>query len=224
MEKSYRYLPYYFALFFIIVIACFYRTYFGYFPDFKGIVSPFNKQPITITIITHFHASMIVSWLLLLIIQPILIIKKQRKWHKILGKASYFIVSLMFLSFVLIILQNQTNEKSLPIFAANLFDVPVFMALYSLAIYYRKNSAYHARFMVMSIIPFMNPALARIQVDGLGLNLGLWAILFLVEWRTRKVYKPLLIGFGYYIFNFCLVAYLFFANQPMLDKIWNLFF
>lgn len=222
MEKSYRFLPYFFAAFFVLVIYCFYQSYFGHIPDFQNVISPIGNVPISITSITHFHAMMFVLWFLLLIIQPILIIKKKIEWHRILGKVSYVVIGLLFISFLLIINQEQSREKSLPVFAANLFDVPVFMVFYYLAIYYRKKPAYHARFMVMSILPFINPALARANIAGVPVQLGLWALLFILEFFTRKTYKPYLIGLGYYVFNLAVVAYLLMANPALLEKFWKI--
>ncbi len=166
MEKLYRYLPYFLAIFFVVAIACFYHNYFGNILDFQGIISSINQQPLVITNLTHFHALMMVLWFLMLIVQPILIIKKKVTIHRLISKASYLLVALLVLSMVLVISQEQTREKNLPIFAANLFDFPVFVLFYCLAIYSRKKPAYHARFMVMSVLPFVNPSLARIGVAG----------------------------------------------------------
>jgi glucan phosphoethanolaminetransferase (alkaline phosphatase superfamily) len=224
MEKSYRYLPYFFIAFFVLVIYCFYQSYFGHFPDFQGVISPIGNVPITITSVTHFHATMLVLWMLMLIVQPILIIRKQIKWHRILGKTSYVLMGLMVISIILIVSQEQLREKNLPVFTANLFDPVVFVVFYGLAIYYRKQPAYHSRFMIMSVLPFINPALARLGIAGVPIQLGMWGLLFAVEFFNRKTYKPYLIGFSYYALNLGIVAYLALANQPLLDKIWHLFF
>jgi hypothetical protein len=224
MEKSQRLLPYFFAVFAVLVIYCFWFTYFGHFPDFQGIKSTIEKKPLSITSVTHFHVTMLVLWLLMLIIQPILILKKQIKWHRILGKSSYLVVSLVFISFLLIINQDQTREKNLFVFTANLFDPVVFMVFYGLAIYYRKKTSYHSRFIIMSILPFLNPALARLGIGGVPIQLVFWALFFIIEAFNNKVFKPYLIGFGYYALNLGFVAYLAIANQPLLDKIWHIFF
>lgn len=224
MEKTYAYLPYFFTAFLALVIFCFWQSYFGHFPDFQNVISPIGNVPIAITTITHFHATMILLWFFMLIAQPILIIKKKLAWHRLVGKASYFVIGLLFISILMIVNQEQTREKSLPVFAANLFDVPVFLVLYGLAIYFRKKQAYHSRFMIMTIIPFINPALARLQANGLLIQLGLWILLFVIEFFNKKTYKPYLIGFGYYVFNFAIAAFLMFANQPLLDKVWRVFF
>ena len=224
MEKLYRYLPYFFTSFFVLVVYCFYATYFGHFPDFEGIKSTVDKKPLPITAITHFHATMVVLWLLMLIVQPILIVNKKLDWHRLLGKASYLVVGLLFISMILVIRQEQLREKNLIVFNVNLFDMPVFIVLYGLAIYHRKTPAYHSRFMIMSILPFLSPALGRIQVESLPVQLGLWILFFVIEFFTRKTYKPYLIGFGYYFANLAFAAYLALANQPLLNRIWHFFF
>ncbi|AYQ35560.1 hypothetical protein [Runella sp. SP2] len=150
--------------------------------------------------------------------------QKKLEWHRFVGKASYVVVALMVVSLLLIINQEQSREKSLPVFTANLFDVPVFLVFYGLAIYFRRKPAYHARFMVMTVIPFINPAVARLLINGLAVQLGLWVLLFVVEFFTRKTYKPYLIGLGYYVFNLAIVAYLLLGNQALLDQIWEVFF
>ena len=224
MEKSFRYLPYFFVGFTILVIYCFNQSYFSHIPDFKNVISPIGNVPITITNVTHFHAVMILLWLLMLIVQPILIVKKKYEWHRIVGKASYLVVALLFISILMIVHQEQIKQKNLPVFAANLFDVPSFIVLYCLAIFYRKKTAYHARFMVMSVIPFLDPALARLNIPGVFVGLGLWMTLFVIEFFTRKTYKSYLIGLGYYITNLVVVFGVLMANQPLLDKIWEIFF
>lgn len=224
MEKSYRYLPYFFAFFTVLVIYCFSQSYFSHIPNFQNVISPIGNVPIAITWVTHFHACMIMAWLLMLIVQPILILKKQLEWHRILGKISYGLVILLVLSIILIVNQEQSRGKNLPVFAANLIDPLVFVVMYSLAIYYRKKPAYHARFMLLTIIGFIGPAFARIQGPALQTVFGLFVLFLVIEWRTRKVYKPYLIGLGYYVINLGAVAYLFLGNQPLLDKIWHIFF
>ncbi len=224
METTYRYLPYFFALFLVGVVACFYQSYFGHIPRFENVISPIGNVPITITGVTHFHAIMLMTWFVLLVAQPMLILRKKLAWHRLLGKVSYGVMGLLVVSVLLIIYQSQMREKNLPVLAINLFDFPVFLVFYGLAIYYRKKPAYHARFMLMSVLPFLSPALARANVPFLPVQLGLWALFFAVEFFNRKLYRPYLIGLGYYLLNLGFAAYLFFANQAVLNRIWLFFF
>lgn len=222
MEKSYRFLPYFFAAFLVLVVYCFWQSYFGHFPDFRNVISPIGNVPIAITAVTHFHACMIMAWLLMLIVQPILILKKQYHWHRLLGKISYGLVFLLMLSVILIVNQEQSRAKNLPVFAANLVDPVMFVVMYGLAIYYRKKPAYHARFMLLTIIGFIAPAFARVQGPALQTIFGLFVLFFVIEWRTRKVYKPYLIGLGYYVINLGIVAYLFLGKPEWLDRLWSM--
>ncbi|MES2797494.1 MAG: hypothetical protein V4683_16100 [Bacteroidota bacterium] len=129
----------------------------------------------------------------------------------------------MVVSILMIIHQQQNREKSLEVFAVNLLDVPSFVAMYLLAIYFRKKSAYHSRFMIMSTVPFLSPALARLNLPGVYVGLVLWLVFFIIEFFNKKIYRPYLIGFGFYMFNFAFVAYLLLGNRSLLDKIWGLF-
>lgn len=224
MEKTYRYLPYFFTLALLGVIAAFYKSYFGHFPDFEGVISPIGNVPIAITKVTHFHALMMVLWMLLLIVQPLLIIKKKLKWHRVLGRVSYGVVALLVISLVLIIRQEQMRGMNLPVFAANLLDPFMFVVYYGLAIYYRRKQAWHSRFMILTITSFIGPALVRLQLGGIDVIFGWFAFLLILEWRTSKVYRPYLIGFGYYLLNLAVVAYLFLFNQPLLIRLWEVFF
>ena len=49
-------------------------------------------------------------------------------------------------------------------------------------------------------------------------------LFFGVEFFTRKLYRPYLIGLGYYALNLGFAAYLFFANQPLLNRMWLFLF
>jgi hypothetical protein len=78
--------------------------------------------------------------------------------------------------------------------------------------------------MIMSILPLLSPVLARINGPAIPIQFGLWILFFVVEFFNRKTFKPFLIGFGYYLINFGIVAYLFIANKPLLEKLWMFFF
>ena len=74
-----------------MAIAGFWKTYFGKIPSFNGVSG-----------LMHFHAIMVLSWLGILIAQPILILNKKIELHRAVGKASYFVVSLLLLSIILL--------------------------------------------------------------------------------------------------------------------------
>ena len=213
MEKSYRSVSYFFIAFLLFAFMAFFKTYFGLVPQFND----------RITFVTHYHAFTVVLWLAMLIVQPILIRNKYLDWHRFIGKASYALVPLVLLGMLLIINQMQTREKNLAVFAANLVDIPQFVILYGLAIFHRKNTPYHLRFMLMSVVAFIAPICARIPTDSFLIIGLLYVGLLVFEYFTGKKYKPYLIGIAIYVINLAIAVYLFLGNQPLLDTIWGLF-
>ena len=127
--------------------------------------------------------------------------------------------------FGLVIHSEQTRLKDLNVFAANLFDVPMLIAFYGLAIYYRKKIAYHIRFMVLTIVPFIDPAGARIPpFPGLQVMIVLMIGMVIYERFNNKIYKPYLIGLGIFVVNLGIVAYIVLFNKTLLESIWGIFF
>ncbi len=98
MEKIYKNIHLFFVGVFIIIIWGFYKSYLIYFPTFEGGYwgsSSYNY-------IQHSHGVLMLTWILFLIIQPILIKRKLYKIHRTIGKASYFIVPLLLVCIFLV--------------------------------------------------------------------------------------------------------------------------
>nr|WP_293844281.1 hypothetical protein [uncultured Arsenicibacter sp.] len=216
MEKAYRNVSYLFGGVLIVVFVAFYKTYFGLFPQFTGI-----------TTLVHIHALTILIWFGLLIIQPVLIVRKQVALHRLLGKATYGFVPLMIILLVLVARSGQLHEKHLGIFLVNILDVSLFTAFYSLAIAYRHNPAYHARFMVITILPFISPALGRLPQIPLPAGTPQLLIiggLLLYERFHRKVYKPYLISLYIFLSLFLPLLGLFLFGMPLVERMWQVCF
>lgn len=216
MEKAYRNVSYLFGAVLLFVFVAFYKTYFGLFPQFVGIHG-----------LIHIHAVTVLIWLSLLIIQPILIVRKQVALHRLLGKATYGFVPVMVILLVIVARSGQLHQKHLGIFLVNILDVSQFIAFYSLAIAYRHNPAYHARFMVMTILPFIGPALGRLpQIPfppGVP-HLLIIGGLLLYERFHRKIYKPYLISLAVFLGLFLPLLGLFLAGQPLVERMWQVCF
>jgi hypothetical protein len=118
----------------------------------------------------HFHALMMVLWLVALIIQPILIRKKKLPLHRLIGKATYFLFPLVIISITLLAHSRHTiNEKDLGINLLVPFkDVIIMATAYFIAIRYRHQIDLHARGMVVTGIAFIEPALNRLLDNTLG--------------------------------------------------------
>jgi hypothetical protein len=162
MAKSYKYLGYFFLLLFPLTIVGSYKTYIVQFPNFKENITPF----------IHIHAFIASIWIGILIVQPFLIINKKFALHRKVGKLSYIVFPLLMLSFVPQIIRtaNSDNPKNLFFSLADSFLLILF---YSLAVYYKKISSIHMRYMIALTLVFLGPTVGRIGPVLLG-----WSELF----------------------------------------------
>lgn len=166
----YHNLGYWFLLFIILVAAGFYTTYF---------TRLFEPTPAII----HIHFVVMALWLMMLIVQPFLIKYKKLKWHRLIGKASYFLVPLVLLTAFVVIrneyyrnletfnqeavkgLNQYTTSEILQRAAAapiGLFYFLWFAVFYLLAIKNRRKSPKHARYMLATALTLTGPTVDRI--------------------------------------------------------------
>jgi len=157
MDKSYKYLGYFFLLLIPLTIAGFYKTYIVQFPNFKE----------NITYFIHIHAFIATVWIGILILQPFLIVNKKFALHRKVGKISYVVFPLLILSFLpqMIRTANSANPKNL---FFSLADCTLLIIFYSLAVYYKKISSKHMRYMIATTLVFLGPTVGRIGPILLG--------------------------------------------------------
>ena len=141
----------YFFLFFLMVSAAFWLTY---------ITRIFEQENYRM----HTHGVTLFLWCFMLIVQPLLIRKKLNGLHRGVGKFSYLLVPiLLFTTFDLLRFRMKGFAEIDYVFVALVFNALIaFSILYGLAIYYRKTSALHARYMLCTVFPFFTPATDRI--------------------------------------------------------------
>ena len=117
----------------------------------------------------HFHATMMAFWILVLIAQPILIRKKKLTTHKFIGRLTYILMPLLFISVILLThLQMQSHVQIIngeklygPHLIVPFKDLLILGTAYIIAIVYRHDINIHARAMVATGIVFIEPALIR---------------------------------------------------------------
>lgn len=167
MEKGYKNIVYFFGAIILITFIGFYKKYFSLAPDFPGLKN-----------IHHFHAIMLTIWLGILVIQPILIANNKIPIHKMVGKLSYIIVPIAFVSMILayhnqyhrFISEGQKEDFVLSFVFAPLTDAVPFVILYLLAILNKNQTSAHMRYMIATGIIIGGPGLGRIFMTWLGLN------------------------------------------------------
>ena len=216
MEKVYRNSHYFFISVLFMVFIGFWKTYFSKFPTFEGITTPMQ-----------FHGIMSLIWLSIMIIQPILIRQNQLELHRKIGQLSYIAVPLLILSMV-ILMRLAFMRNTPPIIGQldtsmiGIADIIFFLFCYGMAIYYRKNTQYHARYMVLSILPFMNPAWGRIDLPGPILALIIMIGLLIYERFHKKVYRPYALALPLYFTVY--VLFIFFIKTADWKAFWWMFF
>ena len=216
MEKVYRNSSYLFIAVLLMAFVGFYRTYFGLFPRFGGISTAL-----------HVHAVTVLVWFTILIVQPLLIRGKKLELHRLIGKVSYGVMPLVVLSIVwvmrLAFIRNTPIAPGAPdIRLVGIADLTFFIPFYLLAIYYRHKTNYHARYMAMTVLPFINPSLGRLGFPGPVIALLILVGLLIYERFNNKIYRPYLIGLLAY-----LAIYLFFLvgiNADQWKAFWWMFF
>jgi len=129
---------------------------------------PYLSRPQEANAYVHVHAVLGVTWLLLLIVQPLLIRAGMRRQHRLLGRIGLAIGGIFALSGVLM------AQKTLATMGAEQFAeegrfvylplamVAIFTAALAMAVFFRASPAIHARFMAATVLPLLDPVLARL--------------------------------------------------------------
>ena len=139
----------------------------GFAPTFY-LKPLFNSPPIPRTIV-YIHAFFMTAWMILFITQVYLISAKKIRVHRKLG---FFGVALglgiIVSGLLTAIAATKYGAASAPKDVAPLefmivpfVDLVVFAVLFGAAVYYRKVAATHKRLILLTVINFLPPALAR---------------------------------------------------------------
>jgi len=149
---------------FILLQVAFHPEYIKYFPQFEG----FNW-------VHHTHGALMVSWVIMLIVQPYLIYKGKYKTHRLVGKISYLTAPLVIISMFLATRQNYlTTVNVIPfrdvayIQALNFITPLIFLLFYTLAIVNKKDVFKHQRYMIGTSFVMITAVLSRILQHSFG--------------------------------------------------------
>lgn len=188
-----------FAIFGAAMVIAFWPSYF----------SRLTVQP---TSHAHQHGIVMTLWCALLVGQAWLIRSGRRAMHRRLGTLSYVLVPLIvvttarFVHFRVSALPGLTPNWLF--FVALVLDtLLVFVVLYGLAMYHRRNAALHARYMVCTLFPLLPPVTDRLiafyqpaliarfptigggpvlQLFGFALGDAIVAALAVWDWRVNR--------------------------------------
>lgn len=222
-------------IFFILFFAF---TLWAFWTSFYGRLS--NDMPMAI----HFHGATMTLWCLLLISQPFLIRLKKNKWHRWMGTLSYILVPFILFSGAhlahMTIRQQPVGSPSYYFAIALTFNSLIaFAIIYGLAIYHRKNSALHSRYMICTVFPLITPVTDRLiykyfpslielaptmpdgspMVPALGFAFGDLILLILVIWDWRKHQRLSVFPFVLGLLLLYHISVLTFYKYPFWAKI-----
>lgn len=144
-----------FIVFLIAALTAFWPGYFG------RILSP------TVDGHLHRHGLAMILWCAMLIAQAVLIRNRQNSLHKWIGYSSYVLVPIMVVTAFDLV--NHLFHGAQRLAAGHFYFIALsvnaifaFLTLYGLAIYFRKHSLIHARFMVVTALPLISPITDRL--------------------------------------------------------------
>jgi hypothetical protein len=160
----------------LLALVAFLPTYFGLFPGFAGTSAS-----------VHFHVATMVAWLALAIAQPLLIRLRRVDLHRQLGRVTYALLPVLAAGFLLVMKDGQLRRDQPDLILATAFDASLFFFLVAMGVFYRNRRAYHARFMMLSLVPFLNPTLGRIIHPAVSVPIELIVLVSLwVRARRRQ--------------------------------------
>lgn len=182
----------------------FYHSYTSQFPNFKNA-----------TTLIHIHGALLMTWILLLILQPLLMQWGKARIHRTIGKVSYVLGPLIIISLFLIGrggyirgLGNIPDQENLAFIVLDMRGFLSFAIFWSLAMLTRKTPDSHMRYMIATGILAIGPGVGRGLIHSFGLGIGdalaitdvldlvIVGILLGFDVYRRKNYKPFLIVFG----------------------------
>lgn len=171
-----RWVPGLVAALVAVAFVGFFPSYFGQFPRFASS----GWQ-------VHFHVATIFAWLGLLVAQGTLAARGRLVLHRRLGRWSYALVPLVIVGFVLVTRFGQQRHPNPALIGASVLDGSLFLTFYVLAILRRQDARLHGRYMMLTAVAFIDPALGRALDPRVALPFEVVAIItILVVTRGRK--------------------------------------
>lgn len=161
------------VLFPAIVLLGFARTYY-----LKGL---FATPPLPSGLV-HLHGLVMTAWVALFVVQVRLVSSKRIRLHQKLGYASIALAVLIIATGLPTALRaakygSGSTPPDIPPLSFLLiptFDLVMFVLLFGAAIVYRRRPAAHKALMLLTVLNFLPPALARIPIASLRATGPVW--------------------------------------------------
>lgn len=197
----------------VLALVAFFPTYFGLFPQFAGTSAS-----------VHFHVATMLAWLALTTAQPILIRRRLVGLHRQLGRLTYAWLPVLAAGFCLVMRDGQLRRKQPDLILATAFDASLFFFLVAMGLFYRKRRAYHSRFMMLSLVPFLNPTLGRIIHPAVSVPIELIVLvsLWVRARRRQEETRPYAIAVVAFLVGVVALAAVLAAVPSASEALWHL--
>lgn len=183
-------------------------TVVGYAPTYY-LKPLFNTPPLPSPLV-HAHALLMSAWIILFGVQAYLVSSKRIKLHISLGMLGISLATAMVFVGTMTAVASLKRGTAFPgytpgqFFAIPIADMVVFPLIFAAAIYYRRDAASHKRLMLVTMLNFIGPSIARLPLPfilDLGTfwffgvpNLIAFALLAGDTYRTGKLNKAFATG------------------------------
>jgi uncharacterized membrane protein len=218
VERQYRNLGYFLMILVAVVAAGFYKPYFSLIPHFDA----------SITLLVQVHAILLMSFVALLVTQPLLIRYKQRELHKSLGRLTYFLMPLLVASCLGVIIkeydealaQNPSAGLAARAIFSDAAQLSLLVVFYLLAIVNRRNVPVHMRYMIAVTLIVAPAGISRVlgywfevprYASGVASNALLDAVviaLILFDRRNHLNFRPYLLVLPLFVLSHAAFAFL----------------
>ncbi len=199
----YRQTAYLFPMMLVLVVLGFFPTYFAVLPSTRLTI--------------HIHGLLMLAWMGTLIAQGVLVRTRRMTWHRRVGKASYVIAPLILLFGFVVMRESlggpgsEHSPRALRTLTLPLFAIFQFGLTYALAIYYRRDTQLHARFMIstglrlmfagtMRIFRYWVPGILAVNANFIFLEV-FTAALILNDLRLGRIRAPFVLTLALFVSN-----------------------
>jgi uncharacterized membrane protein YozB (DUF420 family) len=160
-------------LFFVIMASAVIATVFaGFAPTFYLRGSFTQNRPMSVLL--HVHGIVFSAWITIFLVQTVLISRGSRAQHQRLGWTAMGIAATMVVLVVAAMIEQLRRVGGSPApplaLALSTFDIIVFAVLVGGAIYYRKQSDWHKRFMLSATILLLGAPMFRLVIHHSGIT------------------------------------------------------
>ena len=160
--------------FFFVIMACAMAVtvFAGFAPTFYLRGSFVQTRPMSVLL--HVHGVVFSAWISLFLIQTLLIARGSRRLHQRLGWIGAGIAGAMIILVTAAVIEQLRRVNGFPppplALALSAFDIVVFAGLVGAALYCRKRSDWHKRFMLSATIILLGAPMFRFIIHFVGIG------------------------------------------------------